>query len=286
MPTPIVVVDQFGTIVYGNACMETMMRISLGEAQGRNIMEFIHPDDMGWAVDAFVALSEAGHDSRTAHEPWAALPIKAVGDHGEPIHVEITGANVLTDDLIEGFVYEVRHGGEHHLLRQVLTGLASDRPVDELIQLVAAMIAAPPVRLQVAIAEVVGGRTRIVGATGADVARVLGTFDLDDAPWIDAGDTPSQIEVCMLPELYRSALDGRRLRRLDARRGAARPCRRVVPGGRARALPPRAGDRRAAPSGSGHRGDQGHPDPGRERRAPRPACTPRRARPTCRTGAG
>ncbi len=207
IPTPIMVVDQVGGIVYGNRFMSHTVGLSLEEARGRNIIEFIHDEDVSWAIDAFGALSEAGRDdSPWASEPWAPVPMRVVDGSGRPLHVEVTGANSLHDDVVDGFIYEVRHGAEPRMLRDVLTGLASGRPVGELVQLVAQMIAAPPIRIEVVIAEVGSGRCRIVGATGERLATALADLDLDAAPWLTANDQPEQLEIADLDEPYRSVL--------------------------------------------------------------------------------
>lgn len=207
IPTPIVVVDRAGTIVYGNRIISETSGLRLEEARGRTIMEFIHADDVPWAIDAFLALSEAGRDdSPWASEPWAPVPMRVVDTSGRSLHVEVTGANSLHDDIIDGFIYEVRHGAEPHMLRNVLTGLAAGRPVDELSQIVAEMIAAPPIRLEVVIADVGDGPARIVGVAGERLTAVLGSLDIDRAPWLTAGEQPSQLEVHDLDEPYRSLL--------------------------------------------------------------------------------
>lgn len=207
IPTPIVVVDQVGGIVYGNRFMSETVGLQLDEAQGRNIVEFIHDDDVPWAIDAFTALSEAGRDdSPWASEPWAPVPMRVVDAHGHPIHVEVTGANSLHDEVVDGFIYEVRHGAEPRMLRDVLTGLAAGRPIDELVQLVAQMIAAPPIRIEVVISEVGDGRCRIVATAGERLTGALADLDLDGAPWLTASDQPAQLEVSDLGEPYRSVL--------------------------------------------------------------------------------
>ena len=94
MPAPIVVCDDLGTIVYGNALMARTMGLTLEEARGRNIVEFVHADDRGWAVDAFLALVAAGTaESAWAAEPWATVRVQIVDDRGTVAH------DVLEHDL-------------------------------------------------------------------------------------------------------------------------------------------------------------------------------------------
>jgi PAS domain S-box-containing protein len=103
MPTPIVVVDSEGRIVYGNAYMSSSIRTSLDAASGRHLFEFVHPDDLGWAAEAFLALVEAGRVNEPwVEEPWTPVPMRVVDAQGNPLHVEVTGAHSVRDGRSTG----------------------------------------------------------------------------------------------------------------------------------------------------------------------------------------
>ena len=57
-PTPVVVVDDSGSIVYTNEALMEMSGYSKVEGVQTSIFDYIHPDDAAWIADAFLRLTE------------------------------------------------------------------------------------------------------------------------------------------------------------------------------------------------------------------------------------
>jgi diguanylate cyclase (GGDEF)-like protein len=83
----IIAVDGEGVIRYASVSLESMLGIPMTEAVGRNFVEFLHPDDVGQAIESFGGVAErAGH-----HQ---ALELRVLG-------ATVVAVNVVADNQME-----------------------------------------------------------------------------------------------------------------------------------------------------------------------------------------
>ncbi|MEM9033170.1 MAG: diguanylate cyclase [Actinomycetota bacterium] len=193
-PMPLVVVDEAGSVIYGNVAMAELTGRSLEEARGTNMLLQVHPDDQEWVTSAFVDLVDAG--SGVAHfgegSAWATIYCRMIDGVGQTVPIAVTGRGGVLDPVVGGIIYDVRPAWEHALFGQILEGLANGAPVGQLLGLIAAMIASPPLELDAAVVRGSerGGGAAVVASTSPTLTAALDTTAAE-APWslADAGPT-------------------------------------------------------------------------------------------------
>ena len=154
MPSPLIVVDANGEIVYGNRAMIELSGWALADGVGTNILSYLHPDDVRWVTDAFLAVTSApGADALEDDPPWAAIHFRIIARDGSVVPLEVTGTGGLADDVVSGVIYDVRPARSHDLLRQTLIGSAAGEDVDALLGHVVRTISVPPLELDAAVLE-------------------------------------------------------------------------------------------------------------------------------------
>lgn len=198
LPGAVIVVDGDGHVNYGNAAM-----LALGgwseEEFGSNIIEYLHPADVGWVADAFVTLA-ADRTVSPSGGRWAAVQLRLLAADGTAIPVEVSGSGALTDPEIGGIIYTVTPAHSHQLLSGVLNGIASGSPVNEMLAGVVEMIAAPPLDLDAAILRPTSaGDHELLVATSPELRAALVSIG-DPLPWTGGGHDVEFIPVVNLPD--------------------------------------------------------------------------------------
>ncbi|MDJ0767187.1 MAG: diguanylate cyclase [Ilumatobacter sp.] len=200
VPTPLLVVNSSGEIIYGNRSMAELEGRSTEESVGSSILGYIHPDDMEWVVEAFVQLVDEPRP-RLTHDvqPWASVHVRMIGRDGTEIPLEVTATGAVSDPVIGGVIYDVRPARNQAVLTSVLTGLASGDSDRELLGHVVDLIANPPLDLDAVILE--------QGEVGAFGVLAASRDDLGDAfqghteaaPWDQPARSPTFVDVADLP---------------------------------------------------------------------------------------
>ena len=83
-PTPLFVSDNEGRVVLINEAMEALTGWSADEAIGENMLDYLHPDDVGWVAETFIQLA----DAPDSHEfdNTQTLGVGAVPHHAQRWH--------------------------------------------------------------------------------------------------------------------------------------------------------------------------------------------------------
>jgi len=189
LPSPVIVVDELGHVVYGNRAMVRVGGWSLEEGVGRNMLEMIHPDDADWAAQVFVDLLGADDAQHLSPTPdWLAITLRMIAKDGSIIPIEVTGSGGLHDPVVGGVIYDVRPVRRETVVNSVLTGLAGGAPVRSLLSDAVEFAALPPIDFGVALVEHRPiGAERLIAATDDRVA--LAVRDAGES-WPDVGDRP------------------------------------------------------------------------------------------------
>jgi diguanylate cyclase (GGDEF)-like protein/PAS domain S-box-containing protein len=180
-PACLVVVDPSGRIVYANRAMLVLAGRSAVGVIGADILEYVHPDDRAWAAEAFSEVMAAPETAELDDErPWAPVQLRFVRSDGASVPVLVTGHGGVRE--IGGVIYDVRVARTEELLGAVLRGIASGRPVEELLTKVMEMIVVSPIELSAAVLQSYDdGRFRVVATTDTALAAALGHDG--PAPW-------------------------------------------------------------------------------------------------------
>ena len=175
MPSPLLVVDESATVMYANAALLNMLGRTGEQAAGENILEYIHPDDVTWLVEAFLDLTQSEPDQDRKELP--SVHVRLLGPSGETVPVEVTGARSISDEVIGGIIYDVRPARHHDLLTHLLAGVSSGAEVVDLLRLVTQLIAMPPLTLDAAVLERGGNDWSVVTSTSASLTHALRFVD-------------------------------------------------------------------------------------------------------------
>ena len=201
-PTPLVVVDDAGTIVYANQALMALTGYSKVDGVRTSIFEYLHPDDVDWIAEAFMQLAhqdpdEAGWRGR----PWAPIHARLVARDGVPIPVEVRGRDATDDPEIGGVVYEVRPAHEREIFQRVLTGVAAGGDDETQLDLVMELVASSPLEISAAILELHDGEAvDVVAATSDIIQTVLEQADAGDLDVLTrSAETPTFVAVDDVP---------------------------------------------------------------------------------------
>ncbi len=98
----LLITDKDGIIKYCSLTFERFIGYKPEEVVGRSGFEFVHPDDLRLAADAYTEALEAD-DAALAHTSF-----RVIHKNGSEVHLECIGRNCLNNPDIEGFVMNVR----------------------------------------------------------------------------------------------------------------------------------------------------------------------------------
>lgn len=207
VPTPIIVVDELGLIVYGNEAMIELGRWSKEEGIDASLLSYVHPDDIDWVAESFGALT-AGEPDPVIDRPWSSIGLRLVAKNGDVVPVEVTGFDRLDNEYVGGVIYHVRPMVEQSIERRVIAGIVEGDSATLLADVVE-LVSLPPLDLSCClIVDSADGTAEVVAASGHRLTSVL------EAPALVAGlvsIAPTQpgerfdIEACAEP--LRSALE-------------------------------------------------------------------------------
>ena len=212
MPGALLVVDPEGQIIYGNRALTKLTGHTLEEGQGTNVMEYIHPLDHEWLIEAFAGVTTsvidgtavrgiATYDDDADATPWASVSFRMITASGDILPVEVTGLSGLHDPSIGGILYDVRPAHSQELMRRVFTGLATSEPVENLLRMVLDMLSLPPLKLDAIVLERgdEGAFTPVVSTSPELLELVDKQFGY--MPWSGPAPTPQYLDVDDIPNM-------------------------------------------------------------------------------------
>jgi diguanylate cyclase (GGDEF)-like protein/PAS domain S-box-containing protein len=194
----VLVVDAVGDVVYVNRAMCELSGWDVATVVGTNIVDYVHPEDRAWVATAFGRLVESPDAERLDEgSGWGSIHLRILDARGDAIPVEVTGRGGLDDEVVGGIIYDVRPARAQELLGLILRGIAAGRPIEELLALVIAMAALPPLDLDVAVLQPdVDDRFEVVASTSS---RLTGALAPDSAgPWTALVDDATFVDVTRL----------------------------------------------------------------------------------------
>jgi diguanylate cyclase (GGDEF)-like protein/PAS domain S-box-containing protein len=197
-PSPVLVVDASGTIVYANRALAQIGGWDLQENVGSNVLDYLHPDDTSQLAEAFFQLAEVS-GTETFDVQWGSINTRMIAKNGQEIPVVVTGSAGLGDPAVNGIVYDIRPAHEQDILRRGLTGLAQGEPIEDIFKLITDMVALPPLGLDSAVLEPRGdGTYRVIGATDPTLEKILEEA-VDPQPWNHDARQPTRTFVAQFP---------------------------------------------------------------------------------------
>ncbi len=117
----IAVTDARGTLTWLSRAVERVLGFGNAEVIGRNILEFVHPDEVAGVADSM---------STSVSEPDAADPleIRVARADGSWLICEVVGVNRLKDPLVQGMVWHARDVSTRLELQRQHRRLFEDSP--------------------------------------------------------------------------------------------------------------------------------------------------------------
>src|SRR5262245_47553675 len=128
-PSPIVVVDGYGTIAYANNAMLALGGWTSEQTIGTHILDHVCPEDVEWVTDAFVNMVYVDPDEAIDGRYWASVSVRLIASDGGVVPVEATGAGGLVDPSVGGVIFDVRPVARDAIVERVLAGIAAGEPV-------------------------------------------------------------------------------------------------------------------------------------------------------------
>lgn len=206
MPTPIVVVNDQGEIVYGNRALLALGGWELTPDVVLDIMSYIHPEDRDGLVQAFAEIVESPGARVLGGRPWAEIFFRIVNSEGATIPIELVGSGGLLDPAVEGIIYEVRPAHTRDLLGRVLDGLSRGASMLQLLSLVSEIIASPPLDLDAAILQsTTDGDLVLAASTSLTLSNLLSGSQVG-TPWEHLRRDPQRVVPADLPEAMQERL--------------------------------------------------------------------------------
>jgi len=113
----IIVLDREASITFISPYVENVLGYKAEEVMGKNIFEFIHPDDVKYAMNIFE------NAMRVQGKPYN-IECRVVHKNGSWRYIESIGVNHLSNPYIEGLVINSRHVTERKRLEEQLRSLS------------------------------------------------------------------------------------------------------------------------------------------------------------------
>ena len=175
----VAVMDMSGTILWVNPFVEQLLGIGRHEGIGASIADFLHPDDLGRAVEV---MADMAGDSLGVSPTPAIYRIRNNSDSWTPVELNATVHAGAAGDRV---VFVVgRYSGDRALQDQILERLIAGAPPSEVIELVPRFGSwRHPDDHYVVIYTADDGR---LAATGTPASVKLTDLDERDAPWTTA----------------------------------------------------------------------------------------------------
>ena len=207
LPVAVLVVRGDGVITYGNRALVEMSGWSVARGVGIHMLEVVHPDDHEFVINVFTNVITGPRAEQTLGAArWAPIRFRLIGYDGSVIPIEVVGGGGLTDPDLDGIVYAVRSCRDDELLTELLTGVASHRPIELGCPALVERLALPPARLDSVIFEQhANGTARWVVATH-DALQSLPATCTGDVPWGGLVTEPARVDLDTLPADTRDLL--------------------------------------------------------------------------------
>lgn len=109
----VTVVDANGYIIYESPSVKRIFGYDPQDLVGRSAFEFIHPDDLKFALDIF---------SKAVNKPFSTneLEVRFLKKNGEWAYIHISGKNMITDPVIKGIILNVSDTTERRAIEDQL----------------------------------------------------------------------------------------------------------------------------------------------------------------------
>jgi PAS domain S-box-containing protein len=134
----VVIIDAAGIILYTTGSVTSMLGYSIAEYVGRNIFEFVHPDEFELNKDRFADLQQ----------PEGSIIVEIRWRHKDRSWrwIEATGTNLLSDPAVNGIVVNFRDITERKESEQKLNHL--NKRLDLIARVTSDVIGALPIQKQ------------------------------------------------------------------------------------------------------------------------------------------
>lgn len=206
MPTPLLVVNDQGTVIYLNQALLALGGWEINEESDLNLLNYVHPEDRESLAEAFLEIvASPGARVLGSGRPWAEIYVRMITADGETVPVEVVGAGGLLDPGVGGIIYEVRAARNRDLLGHVLDGLSHGASMHQMLSLVAEMIASPPLDMQAVILQSTDDQFIVVSSTSPELSDIV-RGPIDELPWAAAESAPAFVELHELPDAMRTQL--------------------------------------------------------------------------------
>lgn len=216
MPTPLLVADADGLVVYGNGALMALLQRSKTEGIRTNIYDYVHPDDLGSIADAFITLATADHTDASTQKPWAPVRCRLLLPDGSSLPVEVVGFDRMSDPDIDGFVYEIRPMLAEEIFTRVMRGdpaLRGSAAFDAVVE----MMTVTNVDMASAMVELAeDGTVALLAVSSSEIATALKECSGSLAQFLSGPReaTPSEAAVEMLPGTLGARLGSLRVRKV------------------------------------------------------------------------
>ncbi len=108
----VTILDGSGTVMYSSPSGERVLGYSQSDIEGRNVFEFVHPDDVGTILDIFAS-------GKAIRQSTARAEFRFRHKNGEWLNMESIGRNLLDDPSINGIIVNSRDITERKNLEQI-----------------------------------------------------------------------------------------------------------------------------------------------------------------------
>ena len=190
-PSGLAVVDAGGTIRRANEPLFAVLGRSRRQVIGRSVLEFVHDDDVGFALDLMV---DGGRRHGVVTGP---VHIRCVDATGRTKVVQVWSRNCLGTEGVRGFVLTVLEESTAPGLAGAVGAAISAGPVDDALAHVVRAVAARPFDSAATVLVVRSGELTPVGAWPLGSTSVLDDR-IDEqhrAPWHVARRSRSAVDV-------------------------------------------------------------------------------------------
>jgi diguanylate cyclase (GGDEF)-like protein/PAS domain S-box-containing protein len=135
LPGVVMLVDAAGTIRWINAAVERVFGVPVEDTLGGNVLDWL---DVEWNPLAIESIDAAIAGSGLRRP----MLFKVVRRDGRSFVAEVTANSMFDDPVVDGMVVHVRRWDERMLLDEVLDRLASNASLEEVLDLLVAVMAA------------------------------------------------------------------------------------------------------------------------------------------------
>ena len=190
---PFIVIGRDGNIRYASGSVEKVIGWTPGQIIGRNMAEFLRPDQVELAIEAVAEIEQS--DRSGAGVP---MVFGVLRPNNETMWVEIGAMPLLDQPDIDGIVLRLQVWESQHHFDIFLAALLADEPLEEVLAALSHSIAASLEADGAAVHHGFDGEG-FAGATGFGVP--IDCLPLDGGPWCQTAATsePSYVAVGDLP---------------------------------------------------------------------------------------